>query len=94
MAVEGDKVRLRFQHVGGGLISRDEKPLTHFTVSGDDKAFHEATATVDGDTLLVRCETVSAPVAVRFAWHQEAEPNLANKAGLPASPFRTDEWEK
>jgi sialate O-acetylesterase len=49
-----------------------------------------AKAEIDGATVVVSAESVAKPVAVRFAWHQEAEPNLSNKEGLPASPFRTD----
>ncbi len=90
MKVEGNKIRLRFDHVGGGLTSRDGKPLTHFTIAGEDKNFVPAQAEIDGNTIVVSSPQVAKPVAVRFAWHQEAEPNLANKAGLPASPFRTD----
>jgi sialate O-acetylesterase len=92
MAVEGDRIRIKFQHVGGGLISRDGKPLDWFSIAGADKKFVKATATIDGESILVESTDVSAPVAVRFGWHQIAEPNLSNKAGLPASPFRTDNW--
>jgi sialate O-acetylesterase len=52
----------------------------------------EAKAEIDGSTVLVWNDGVAKPAAVRFGWHQEAEPNLMNKEGLPASPFRTDEW--
>ena len=55
--------------------------------------FHPATATIVGGKVKVSSPLVSAPVAVRFGWNQMAEPNLANKAGLPASPFRTDKWD-
>lgn len=89
---EGSKVRIKFQHVGGGLIARDGKPLTHFQVAGEDQQFVEATATIEQDTVVVSSDKVAQPVAVRFAWDQMAEPNLANKEGLPASPFRTDDW--
>jgi sialate O-acetylesterase len=92
MKVEGNKIRLVFDHVGGGLVSRDGKPLTRFTIAGDDKNFAEAKAEIDGDTVVVQADAVAKPVAVRFGWHQEAEPNLSNKDGLPASPFRTDKW--
>ena len=51
-----------------------------------------AEASVDGATVVVWAEGVTRPAAVRFGWHQEAEPNLSNKEGLPASPFRTDDW--
>lgn len=89
-SVQGDSIRLRFRHTGGGLVSRDGKPLTHFTIAGKDGKFVEAQARIEGDTVVVSSPQVPKPVAVRYAWHQEAEPNLANKAGLPASPFRTD----
>lgn len=90
MKVEDGKIRLFFDHVDGGLVSRDGKPLSHFTIAGEDKKFVPATAEIDGDTVVVSSESVAHPVAVRFGWHQEAEPNLSNKEGLPASPFRTD----
>jgi sialate O-acetylesterase len=90
MSVEDGKVRIRFDHIGGGLATRDGKAPTFFQVAGEDKKFVDAQAKIDGDTLLVWSDAVAAPVAVRFAWHQEAQPNLMNKEGLPASPFRTD----
>lgn len=92
MKVEDGKVRIAFDHVGGRLASRDGKPLTWFAVAGEDKRFVEAEAAIDGDTVVVSSPEVPAPVAVRFGWHQEAEPNLSNAEGLPASPFRTDAW--
>ncbi|MCY3020984.1 MAG: sialate O-acetylesterase [Planctomycetota bacterium] len=92
MKVEGDKIRVSFDYVGGGLASRDGKDLTCFAIAGDDQRFEPAAATIDGDTVVVRANGVLKPVAVRFAWHETAEPNLMNKEGLPASLFRTDEW--
>lgn len=92
MQVEGDKIRIHLNHVGSGLKSRDGKPLSWFTIAGSDKQFVDATAVIDGNTVLVAADTVKEPVAVRFGWHQEAEPNLSNQEGLPASPFRTDSW--
>lgn len=93
MAVEGDAIRLRFDHTHGGLASRDGKPLSWFTVAGADGVFVQAKAQIDGDSVVVSAEGVKAPTAVRFAWHQIAEPNLVNKAGLPTSAFRTDKPE-
>ncbi len=90
MKVEGSNVRLSFDHVGAGLASRDGKPLTHFTIAGKDGKFIDARAEIDGDTVVVSSPQVSNPTAVRFGWHEEAEPNLMNKNGLPASPFRTN----
>ncbi len=94
MVVEGNTIRLSFDVIGSGLTSRDEKPLTWFEIAGEDKQFVEAQATIDGDTIVVSSDAVANPVAVRFGWHQSAEPNFVNKEGLPASPFRTDSWEK
>jgi sialate O-acetylesterase len=91
MKIEGDKIRLTFDH-GQGLKSRDSTPLTWFTIAGEDQKFHAAEATIDGDTVLVQTKEVAKPVAVRFGWSSIATPNLMNAAGLPASPFRTDAW--
>ena len=93
MSVDGGKIRIRFHHVGGGLVSRDAGPLSHFTICGPDKQFVPATATIDGDSIVVSSDRVSSPVAVRFAWRDDAEANLSNAEGLPASPFRTDDFE-
>ncbi len=92
MQAEPNQVRLKFKNGKDGLTSRDGKPLTWFSIAGADKKFVPAEAVIDGETVIVRSPQVSQPVAVRFGWHQLAEPNLANKSGLPASPFRTDTW--
>jgi len=91
MEVVIDDAELKFKHARG-LKSSDRKSLNWFTIAGKDKKFYPAEATISGDRVLVRSSKVSQPVAVRFAWHQLAEPNLVNAAGLPASPFRTDNW--
>ncbi|HEY3322325.1 MAG TPA: sialate O-acetylesterase [Planctomycetota bacterium] len=88
--IDGNKVRISFDFVGGGLTSRDGKPLTFFTIAGEDKNFVEAKAEIEGETVVVSSDKVAKPVAVRFGWTEIAEPNLANKEGLPASPFRTE----
>lgn len=90
---ERGQARLEFDHVGGGLISRDGKPLTHFQIAGEDQRFVDAKAEIDGDTVVVTADGVDKPVAVRFGWVETAEPSLSNKEGLPASPFRTDDWQ-
>ena len=89
MTVENGKVRLRFEHAAG-LKSRDDEPLSSFTIAGSDGKFVDAQAEIEGDSVIVWSDEVKEPKAVRFGWHQEAEPNLTNAAGLPASPFRTD----
>ena len=90
--VEAGTIRLHFENIGGGLASRDGKPLSHFTIAGADKTFVKATAKIEGDTIVVSSDGVTEPVAVRFAWGSGDMPNLSNKDGLPASSFRTDDW--
>ncbi|MEO1982101.1 MAG: sialate O-acetylesterase [Fuerstiella sp.] len=91
LGVEGTPVRLTFSHAGG-IKSRDGKPLTEFQVAGESGEFVDAMATVDGDTIVVSADSVTKPTQVRFGWHKLANPNLVNGAGLPASPFQTNNW--
>lgn len=91
MKIEGDKVHLSFAHAKG-LKSRDDKPLSEFQIAGADGKFVAATARIDGDSVIVSSDSVTAPKHVRFGWHKVANPNLVNGAGLPASPFQTDNW--
>ena len=91
--IDGAKIRIRFTHVGQGLAFKHGEKLQGFAVAGEDKKFHWATATIDGDTVVVTSDLVTKPVAVRYAWasvHPWA--NLFNKDGLPAQTFRTDDW--
>jgi sialate O-acetylesterase len=92
MAVEGETIRIAFDYVESGLMSLDNGPLTWFEIAGDHRTFHKAFAEIDGGTVVVKSPGVPQPKAVRFAWNQIAVANLANKEGLPASPFRTDRW--
>jgi sialate O-acetylesterase len=89
MKVNGAKVALRFTHVGGGLVAKGG-PLKGLTIAGADKAFQPAKAVIRGKTVVVTSDAVPHPVAVRYGWANVPEGNLFNKAGLPASPFRTD----
>ena len=93
MAVEGNRARLSFAHVDGGLKSRDGKPLTEFEIAGADGKFVPAEATIDDGTVVVQSNDVAAPAQVRFGWRNTANPNLMNAAGLPASPFQTNHWQ-
>ncbi|WP_345953449.1 sialate O-acetylesterase [Mucilaginibacter sp. PAMB04168] len=90
MKVDRDQAILSFTHLGGGLISQDGKPLTHFTIAGADNKFVPANVMIKDNQLLLSAPSVKKPVAVRFAWDEAAQPNFYNKAGLPAAPFRTD----
>jgi sialate O-acetylesterase len=94
MQTSGDKVTLQFDHVGGGLSTPDVYGyLRGFEVAGADHQWHYAKASIEGNTVTVWQEGVAAPVAVRYGWADFAgEANLFNKDGLPAVPFRTDQW--
>jgi sialate O-acetylesterase len=91
LRIEGKEIRIHFTHVGTGLKMQGEN-LQGFTIAGADKKFHHAAARIDGHSIVVSSPEVEAPVAVRYAWADSPECNLFNKEGLPASPFRTDDW--
>jgi sialate O-acetylesterase len=91
MKVDGSSIVLSFDHVGGGLVAKGEE-LKGFAIAGADKKFVWADAKIDGDTVVVSSDKVSEPAAVRYAWADNPVCNLYNKAELPASPFRTDDW--
>jgi sialate O-acetylesterase len=90
--ITGDKIIVLFDHTGSGLATRDGKAPNWFEITGEDKQFVKADADIQGGTVVVSSKEVAKPVAVRFAWDEMAEPNLVNKEGLPASPFRSDNW--
>lgn len=90
--VEGNKIIISFKHVGGGLISIDDEPLSQFAIAGKDKKFVWAQAEIQGNTVVVWSDEIAEPAYVRYAWADNpAGANLYNKEGLPASPFRTDQ---
>jgi sialate O-acetylesterase len=90
MTVQDNKAVIRFRHVDGGLATRDGEEVKGFAIAGADKKFVWAKAKIEGDTVVVWSDEVAKPVAVRYAWADNPICNLINKAGLPASPFRTD----
>jgi len=105
MTVEGDKIRLSFKDIGSGLkmgtppwtLTGAPAPtpteLTGFTITGADKNWVWAKAVIDGTNVVVSSDKVASPVAVRYGWANNPSVNLYNNEGLPASPFRTDNWE-
>lgn len=95
MKKEDGKIRISFDHIGAGLEVRNKFGyLMGFQIAGSDKKFYWAKAKVDGDNVVVYSEKVKDPVAVRYAWaNNPSNANLYNEEGLPASPFRTDDWE-
>jgi sialate O-acetylesterase len=92
MEAVASEVRVRFTHLGSGLESRGGAPLEGFAIAGEDRKFHWAGARIEGNTVIVSSPDVPKPVAVRYAWGDSPRCNLFNKDGLPASPFRTDDW--
>ncbi len=93
--VSGGAMRITFDQCGDGLRSRNDGKLARFEIAGKDRIWHWADAKVDAtDSVLVRSADVPAPVAVRYAWAANPEgANLVNSEGLPASVFRTDDWD-
>src|SRR5262249_43026364 len=88
-----NKVILTFDHVGGGLQTFDVQEARGFAVSGSDRKFVPAQARVTGkDTVEVWADSISAPVAVRYAWADNPVCNVYSGEGLPMTPFRTDDW--
>jgi sialate O-acetylesterase len=97
-------VRLRFAQIGSGLMpgqapwrARGVEPLptdrlVGFFVAGEDRRWHAATAAIEGDVVTVFSPAVARPVAVRYGWGNSPRCNLYNREGLPAAPFRTDDW--
>jgi sialate O-acetylesterase len=94
MKVTGSQVRLKFDHAGGGLVAKDG-PLKQFAIAGADHKFVWADARIEApDTVVISSDQIKTPVAVRYAFSGNPQgANLFNDAKLPASPFRTDDWE-
>ena len=91
--VGNGKIVLGFSHADGGLVAKGGE-LKGFVVAGDDKQWKPAQAKIEGDKVVVSSAEVAKPVAARYAWENWPDCNLYNGAGLPASPFRTDDWKE
>ncbi len=93
MRIERDQIHLSFGHTGSGLKACGAEELHHFAIAGKDREFVLAQAEIDGDQVIVSSDRVRNPVAVRYAWADNPDTaNLCNREGLPAAPFRTDNW--
>jgi sialate O-acetylesterase len=90
--INGNAITVSFKHANGGLKSIMGGPLTGFQIAGADQQWKPAEAKIVGETVVVSSAEVAQPVAVRYAWKDWPDYSLANGAGLPASPFRTDDW--
>ncbi|MFA6883633.1 MAG: sialate O-acetylesterase [Paludibacteraceae bacterium] len=94
MSISGNTVTISFSDTGKGLrIAGKGKELKGFALAGEDKVFYWAKAKITGlNTVILTCDQVQTPIAVRYAWASNPDCNLADSDGLPASPFRTDSW--
>jgi sialate O-acetylesterase len=91
-AVRGSTIVVSFKHAGDGLrVSRGDD-VNGFVIAGDDRQWRPAQARIEGDKVIVTSQDVQQPIAVRYAWAANPDCNLVNAHGLPASPFRTDDW--
>lgn len=91
--VDGNEIRVEFEGKLNGLLMRSENGLCGFEIAGDDRIFHKAYARIDSGSIVVSSPKVPHPTAVRYAWADDPEVSLYNTAGLPAVPFRTDDWD-
>jgi sialate O-acetylesterase len=104
MEIDGNKIRISFDRVGSGLMVGEKRgleptrevgggKLARFAIAGEDRQWHWADAQIDDISVVVSSDKVEKPVAVRYAYSMHPQgANLYNKEGLPASPFRTDDW--
>lgn len=91
--IDGDKIIISFTSTGSGLITNDGEEVKEIAIAGADKKFVWAKAKISGDSLIVWSEAVPNPLYIRYAWADSPPfPNLYNREGLPASPFRTDDF--
>jgi len=89
--VEGNKIIISFTNIGSGLVANDKEELSEFAIAGADKKFVWAKAKIEGDKVIVWNDDIQKPIYIRYAWADNpVNPNLFNKEGLPASPFRND----
>jgi len=88
---QSGRIRLHFTHTDGGLTSNGEK-LGQFQIAGDDRKWMWADAHISGESVIVSTSLIQNPVAVRYAWQSNPVATLFNGAGLPAVPFRSDDW--
>ncbi len=93
MKKSGDQITLTFDHVGSGWRPFDVPQPVGFTIAGDDRQFVHAEAKIQQDgSIVVSSDEVNDPVAVRYGWADNPVVNMYNNAGLPLTPFRTDQW--
>jgi sialate O-acetylesterase len=90
--VSGNAITLTFSGIESGIKTTDGGAVKGFAIAGEDKKFHWATAKIVGNKIVVSSDQVANPVSVRYAWANNPAVNLVDGSGLPASPFKTDNW--
>jgi sialate O-acetylesterase len=99
MTVEGNKVRLKFKNIGTGLVVKDKYGyIRGFAIAGSDegsntKKFVWAKGYQEGNDIVLYNDAIKTPIAVRYDWSNSPDGNIYNAEGLPAVPFRTDDWQ-
>lgn len=93
MEIKNGSIRLQFQHAGSGLTGSPDGRVAGFTVAGRDHKFVAAEARIEGGSVIVSSAVIADPIAARYGWADNPVCTLRNREGLPASPFRTDDWE-
>lgn len=91
--INGKALRVTFDNAGTELSTRDGKAPDWFEIAAKDGEFTPAKAQIEGQSVLLKATSIQNPVKIRFAWHETAEPNLINNAGLPASAFQLSKLE-
>jgi sialate O-acetylesterase len=95
MELKRNKIVVSFELFGSSMKTRNGEKLEYFAIAGADQKFLWAQAKIDNNKIIVWHPDISDPVAVRYAWANNPETaNLVNSENLPASPFRTDDWDK
>lgn len=91
--IDGNSIHIQFQY-NEGMRTVNNQELKHFEIAGNNQIYHPAEATINNSEIIVSSPSVTNPVAVRYGWGNDVKTSLINNAGLPASPFRTDnrEW--
>jgi sialate O-acetylesterase len=93
--VDGSKMIVEFDSIGSGMMAAKAGEIDTFAIAGEDQKWHWAEAQIQGNKIILSSAKVGKPVAVRYAWAMNpSERNLLyNKQGIPASPFRSDDWD-
>ena len=90
--IEGNRIRISFKYTASGLSTRNGEELTGFAIAGNDRQIYWAKAVIERNEVVVYSDKVTEPKVVRYAWADNPDCNLINSEGLPAIPFRTDDW--